>query len=142
MRVVQVKGIRRQKQGGEQTKMSLEDVAASQQRICNVIAQVLPAEWQRAWVQIEHTDESCAVACFYSIPDTALAPRFMSLSDSLFAAVSQLRRECRETSSAVWSIATLILEREKFGIEYGYDPVPIEGEIERRRAWKKKYLPQ
>ncbi len=121
--------------------MSLEQIAESYQHIGNEIAHALPADWQRAWVQVEHDDYSCSVACFYSGLDTSIEPRFIDISDRLFEAFRQLRQECRETTNDAWSTATVILEPEKFRIEYGYDPVPIEREVERRRAWKKKYLP-
>ncbi len=121
--------------------MSLEQIYASYQHMGNEIAHALPADWQRAWVLVEHDDYSCSVACFYSSLDTSIEPGYIVMPDSVFKAFSQLRQICRETTNDAWSTATFILEREKFRIEYGYDPVPIEGELERRRAWKKKYLP-
>ncbi len=121
--------------------MSLEQIAESYRRISDEITHALPADWQRAWVQVEHDDYSCSVACFASGLDTSIEPRFIDMPNSLFKAFRQLRQECRETTNGAWSTATVILEPEKFRIEFGYDPVPIEGELERRRTWKKKYLP-
>ena len=121
--------------------MSLEQIAESYRHISDEITHALPADWQRAWVQVEHDDYSCSVACFYSGLDTSIEPSYIVMPHSVFSAFGRLRQICRETTNATWSMATFILEREKFRIEYGYDPVPIEEEFERRRAWKKKYLP-
>jgi len=52
--------------------MSLEQIYASYQHMGNEIAHALPADWQRAWVLVEHDDYSCSVACFYSSLDTSI----------------------------------------------------------------------
>jgi len=121
--------------------MSLEQMYASYQHIGNEIAHALPADWQKAWVQVEYDDYSCSVACFYRGLDTSTEPGYIGMPESTFTAFGHLRQICRETTNDAWSTATFILEGEEFKIEYGYDPVPIEGVVERRRAWKKKYLP-
>ena len=44
-------------------------------------------------------------------------------------------------SKSVWTNLTFTLERGgKFDVEFGYEPVPIEGEYERRLAWIAKHL--
>jgi hypothetical protein len=51
-----------------------------------------------------------------------------------------------ELTASAWTTATMTAQREDgvtatFRLDYGYDPVPIEEEMDRRRQWKATYLP-
>ncbi len=106
------------------------------------IAKIAPKDWQIAWTRVEMEDVTGSVVCFYRSIDYAIKPPIGKLPLDLYNDFRNIWRETRQAKPPnIWSSVTFILQRNgTFTIEYGYEPVPIEDELERLKAWKQKYL--
>jgi hypothetical protein len=120
----------------------LEETGKLYATIGNEVAAALPPAWEKAWLQVEIIPESTAVGAYY-IGGTTKTPAGVKMPRTLFRIFEQLHRLAKQyDSNNVWTNLTFTLDRSgKFDVEYGYDPVPIEGEYERRLAWMAKHLP-
>ena len=102
------------------------------------ISKTLPDDWQTAWVLVEMEQGTGSLICYYRSEDGSIKPLMSGVSLDAYSAFRRIRHEMHQTPQ--WSSATYILQRNGvFTIEYGYAPVPIENEEERRQAWKQKY---
>ncbi len=105
------------------------------------ISKTLPDDWQTAWVLVEMEEGTGSLICYYRSEDGSIKPLMSGVSLDAYSAFRRVRHEMSQASTTPqWSSATYILQRNgAFSIEYGYEPVPIEDEEERRQAWKQKY---
>ena len=108
--------------------------------IGNEVASALPPGWEKVWLQVEIIPESTAIGAFF-IGGTTTRPTYIKMPRRLFRMFEQLHGLGTQGSKSVWTNLTFTLERGgKFDVEFGYEPVPIEGEYERRLAWIAKHL--
>jgi hypothetical protein len=107
----------------------------------------LAVPWGTVWVVTEMSTTFAAYYAYYAAPDDAMTVRSLSVPDTIQDAFRRLWDAARgETPDSVWTAATLVVTRDPdgqaaFRVDYGYDPVPIETELIRRRAWRAENLP-
>jgi hypothetical protein len=103
------------------------------------ITAALPRDWTNVYVHVELDDETQAVAAFYRGPKTT-APTFVDLPDPVFVTFQKMRAVAMSNDpKGAWTTASFVLDQHgKFTIDYGYEPIPIEQESARRRAWRNK----
>ncbi len=111
-------------------------------QIRTAISKTLPDDWQRVWVLVEMEVDTGSLVCYYRGEDGSIKPLMSGVSLEVYSAFRRVRQEMSQASTPpLWSSLTYILQRNgTFSIDYGYDPVPIEDEEERRHMWEQKYL--
>jgi hypothetical protein len=120
----------------------LAKVSALYPKLGNEIASLMPAGWETAWVQVEADDQSASMGVNgFCVTQTDTKPQYVRIPHSIFKIFEDMRKVTKESGHPPFTTVTFILHSDgKFNGEYGYDPVPIEGEYERRLAWEKKWL--
>jgi hypothetical protein len=104
-----------------------------------LVASILPPGWKTAWCQVEMEEDHGSVDGFY-VGDAAPRPTYVRATPELFNAFKAIWDASPEPP---WTTATFILHASgTFDIDYGYDDISLDQVVERRAAWKKKYLPQ
>jgi hypothetical protein len=118
----------------------LDKISAFYPAIGNAIAAGLPTGWQKVWVYVEILPGRTSVAAYYTKEDPAKL-EYIRLPRQVFRLFEQLHQGSRADPQTAWTNVTFIMMNTgKFSVEYGYEPVPVEGEVERRRTWERKYL--
>jgi hypothetical protein len=119
----------------------LDKISALYPAIGNATAAALPTGWQKVWVYVEILPGRTSVATFYTKEDPAKL-EYMRLPRQVFRLFEQLHQVSQADPQTAWTNVTFIMTNTgKFNVEYGYEPVPVESEVERRRTWERKYLP-
>lgn len=120
----------------------LEIQSAAFAEIGNAVAGELPKGWTKVWLQVEMAPTSGSVEAFYLAPDTP-KPAYFDLSFNMYRLFAKLYAATRNADpSGAWSTMTYILEPEgNLHVDYGHEPVSPAGRLERRLAWKARYLP-
>lgn len=118
----------------------LDQYSAVYPDIAAGLTPALPPDWRGVWVQVEMTPDNGSIACFL-ISDTAAKPVHVKLPMRVFDCFARMQRIALEIDRKhMGTTATFILRSDgTFNIDYGYDPIPIEGIVDRRIAWKKRY---
>jgi len=116
-------------------------VPKTYKRIARELRRALPRGWAKTWAWSEMSERDGSVVVYYVdaaqkvgwiMPPLALYDRFRELNNAARRADPRF----------VWTSATFALDADGgFVVDYGYEPIPIEDEDERRIAWKEKYLP-
>ena len=117
----------------------LDTLHALHGEAANEIAAALPADWTNVYVHVELDDETQAVAALYRGRNTP-APTYVKMPDAVFDTFRKMRTVAiRNDPKNAWTTASFVLDNTgKFTIEHGYEPIPIELELARRRAWRDK----
>ena len=118
----------------------LDAYPAIYQEVATELDRALPAGWQSAWVQVEMEDGNGSIACFAKVP-TGPKAMHVKLPVRVFDLFAKMREIARTAADAgAWTNATFMLLHDgTFKVDYGYEPMPIEEQYDRRIAWKKKY---
>ena len=68
--------------------------------------------------------------------------QYSRLADELYSSIKKLRKECIVNNEKAWSNITIIIEKQKYKVEYGYENIyASEEDIEKGHIiWKYKYL--
>jgi len=119
------------------------------QRIAIEVAEILPDDWHTVWLYAEVLEDTGLVRCFVVTADPAdgPAPRQVRFEPERMLEVMELFRDvwrlAREQGpDRIWTTATLMVRHDgQFSVEYGYEPIPFEGESERLETWTRTYLP-
>jgi hypothetical protein len=103
------------------------------------ITAALPSDWTNVYVHVELDDQTQAVAAFYRGRKTT-APTFVDLPDPVFVTFAKMRAVAMSNDpKGAWTTASFVLDNNgHFTIDYGYEPIPVESESARRRAWRDK----
>lgn len=103
------------------------------------IIAALPPDWTNVYVHVELDEQTQAVAAFYRARTTT-APTYVKLPDPVFVTFQKMRAVAMSNDpKGAWTTASFVLDHNgKFTIDYGYEPIPIEEELTRRRAWRNK----
>jgi Protein of unknown function, DUF600 len=118
---------------------ALDELGKLYERAGKQVAGILPRGWQTAWCQVEMEEDHGSVNCFYVGAD-APKPAYVRAPPELFNTFKAIWDGSPEPT---WTTATFILHvGGKFDIDYGYDDISLDEVVERRAAWKRKYLPQ
>ena len=125
-----------------QAASPLERYAAIYPRIGAELQRALPPGWSTAWACAEIDDLSSAMFVYYL--DAAGAVGWIVPPLRLLEHCAALRDAARSAEpSQPWTTATFVLRSDgTFTVDYGYEPVPIADEVERRARWKAQYLPR
>jgi len=119
----------------------LERYAALYEKIARELQRALPAGWTKAWAWSEMSERDGSVVVYYL--DAAQTVGWIEPPLALYDRFRELNNAARRTDPAlVWTSATFTLDVQgAFNVDFGYDPIPIDEEDDRRAAWKIKYLP-
>jgi len=119
----------------------LERYAEFYEKIARELRRALPSGWTKTWAWSEMSERDGSVVVYYL--DAARTVCWITPPLKLYERFRQLNNAARRTNPAlVWTSCTFALDAEgAFDVDFGYDPIPIEEEDERRAAWKMKYLP-
>ncbi len=119
------------------------------QHIVVTVAEILPDDWHTVWLYAEVMEGTGLIRCFVDTADPADGPmprqvrfepvRMFEVMES-FRDVWYLARE--QDPDRAWTTATLTMRHDgQFRVEYGYEPIPFEGESARLETWAQTYLP-
>lgn len=119
------------------------------QHIAVTVAEILPDDWHTVWLYAEVMEDTGLLRCFVATADPADGPtprqvrfehaRMFEVMES-FRDVWYLARE--QGPNRAWTTATLTIRHDgQFRVEYGYAPIPFEGESARLETWEQTYLP-
>jgi hypothetical protein len=120
----------------------LDRYAAIYKKLARHLKRALPKGWSKAWIWAEMSERYGSIVVYYV--DDAGKIGWIAPPLALYDRFRELNNAARRGGLIfVWTSATFSLERDgTFSIDFGYDPIPIEEEDERRDAWKLRYLPQ
>jgi hypothetical protein len=119
----------------------LERYAALYEEIASELQHALEPGWTKTWAWSEMSERDGSVVVYYL--DGAQTIRWITPPLTLYERFRQLNNAARNADpNAVWTSVTFTLDANgAFEVDFGYDPIPIENEAERRTAWKARYLP-
>jgi hypothetical protein len=115
----------------------LESYANSYAEIAARLVPELPAGWSEARVLAEMRGDSGMVVGFARLPGSA-EPVWLDLPNPVYDAFRAMHDAAQRSGDAAqrWTSAALRLQSDgTFTIAYGYDPVPIDDQLERINAW-------
>ena len=116
----------------------LEQLGELYARAGREVAALLPRGWKTVWCQVEMAEDHGSVCCFY-VGDGAPKPAYVAAPPELFDTFKEIWDESPEPP---WTTSTFVLHLDgKLDVDHGYEPTPLDEVVERRAAWKKKYLP-
>jgi hypothetical protein len=118
---------------------ALDELGKLYERAGKQVAGAVPRGWKTVWCQVEMAQDHGSVNCFY-VGEDAPKPSYVPGPPELF---DTFKRIWDESPEPPWTTATFVLHADgKLDIHYGYDEIELDAIVERRAAWKKKYLPQ
>jgi hypothetical protein len=119
----------------------LDRYAELYEEIARELQRALPEGWTKTWAWSEMSANDGSVVVYYL--DAAGTVGWIQPPLALYDRFRELNNAARRTNPAlVWTSATFTLDAHgAFDVDFGYDPIPIEEEADRRAAWKIKYLP-
>lgn len=127
------------------------------QRIANQINEMIPSEWEKAYLYAEILDDSSEVYFYFNIPGESEflyshnIPEHFNVSEDIYddllielqESFEELREEYKENNPQIWTNLTLKLDRAgQFSIDYNYEDV-IASELngsQRKAVWVYKNL--
>ena len=117
----------------------LDALQALYSEAADEITAALPPDWTNVYVHVELDEQTQAVAAFYR-GRKMTAPTYVDLPDPVFVTFQKMRSVAiKNDPKGAWTTASFVVDHDgKFTIEYGYEPIPIESELARRRAWRDK----
>lgn len=112
-------------------------------KIAGELAHALPADWSKAWIQVEMDARNGSVIVYYVSHSQPSPPAWITPPLRLYERFRQMNNAARSAGGgAVWTTATFVVERGgAFDVDFGYEPIDIEDEQDRLDAWKARYLP-
>jgi hypothetical protein len=120
----------------------LDRYAKSYQAIANALVPELPAGWSEARVLAEMRADNGMVTGFARVPNSA-GPVWLDVPDSVYDAFREMYAAAVQSGDAsqCWTSATMKLRSDgTFKMEYGYDPVPLDDQLDRVEEWSKRNL--
>jgi uncharacterized protein (TIGR01741 family) len=126
------------------------------QQIAQIVIDMIPEEWSKVYVYGEVT-EGAQSNFFYYYPIASEEPvyslkiselfdvdeeEFEQLDDQLYYSLKELWTEFKQSGHEPWSSFTMIIDPERFNIEFGYEDLsaPDTDHFSRSLAWKYHYL--
>ncbi|MFD1395305.1 immunity protein YezG family protein [Kroppenstedtia eburnea] len=133
-----------------------EKVGHMYQQIARTVIDMIPEEWDKVYLYGEVEEERQASFFFYypvaskepvyslDIPELYEVDeeKFDQLKDQLYEHIETLWNEYKQSGEELWSTLNMIMERDKFKIEFGYEDLsaPETDYYERSLAWEYNYL--
>jgi hypothetical protein len=119
----------------------LDRYAALYEKIAQTLQRELPAGWKKAWAYSEMSERDGSVVVYYL--DGAAKVAWIDPPLALYERFRELNNAARLADPGqTWTTATFSLESGgPFNVDFGYQPIPIDGELARDTAWNERYLP-
>jgi hypothetical protein len=109
-------------------------------QIADVLQRHLPEHWIKAYLQIELEAHSERSACFYQ---TANEPAYqhVDVQVDVVHSFKELHKSMMRRQDQLWNCATYILSPDgHFDIHFEYQDFAVSTALDRRKAWRKKFL--
>ncbi len=143
--------------------MLAKSLKEAHEEIQQKIFKMLPEKWDRLYLYasvIDHSDNLQTGEMFffyyprgvlkkkainvYEVPNkfNIDESQYFSLADELYESIKRLRNECSSNHERLWSNMTVLIEKLKYKVEYGYEDLnSSEFDVDERRIiWRYRYL--
>ena len=122
-------------------KPTTEDIDDIYPEIGQLLLDLLPDDFQEAWISVEMVDDVWGAEIFYKKPESSYGYINDEL-DEIEDKFRRLRNLFKDENNETWSTATFHLTKNhEMNLELGYEDVSDFGlSPERREIWIEKYL--